>query len=223
AAARQAAARAATGDAGVAVTSKGEHAGPDRPDRARSSRGGPDARREEGACRRARDRRGTQQTGPAAGQATGGILGRGPYPASVATVSWQLQQAPRRQLERRVENRYNDGMNRIYHNPNCSTSRKTLALLQEKGVDVEVVEYLKNPPSRDELVELLEKMGMKPRELLRKKGDLYKELDLENPKWTDDQILDFMVRHPVLIERPIVVTDKGARLCRPVEKVLEIL
>nr|PZM94137.1 MAG: arsenate reductase (glutaredoxin) [Pseudomonadota bacterium] len=114
-------------------------------------------------------------------------------------------------------------MNRIYHNPNCSTSRKTLALLQEKGVDVEVVEYLKNPPSRDELVELLEKMGMKPRELLRKKGDLYKELDLENPKWTDDQILDFMVRHPVLIERPIVVTDKGARLCRPVEKVLEIL
>ncbi|MFO7156183.1 MAG: arsenate reductase (glutaredoxin), partial [Pseudomonadota bacterium] len=97
------------------------------------------------------------------------------------------------------------------------------ALLQEKGVDVEVVEYLKNPPSRDELVELLEKMGMKPRELLRKKGDLYKELDLENPKWTDDQILDFMVRHPVLIERPIVVTDKGARLCRPVEKVLEIL
>jgi len=114
-------------------------------------------------------------------------------------------------------------MNRIYHNPNCSTSRKTLALLQEKGVDVEVVEYLKNPPSRDELVELLEKMGMKPRELLRKKGDLYKELDLENPRWTDDQILDFMVRHPVLIERPIVVTDKGARLCRPVEKVLEIL
>jgi len=114
-------------------------------------------------------------------------------------------------------------MNRIYHNPNCSTSRKTLALLREKGVDVEVVEYLKNPPSRDELVELLEKMGMKPRELLRKKGDLYKELDLENPKWTDDQILDFMVRHPVLIERPIVVTDKGARLCRPVEKVLEIL
>lgn len=114
-------------------------------------------------------------------------------------------------------------MNRIYHNPNCSTSRKTLALLQEKGVDVEVIEYLKTPPSREELSSLLEQMGMTPRELLRKKGDLYKELDLANPKWTEDQILDFMVEHPVLIERPIVVTDKGARLGRPVEKVLEIL
>jgi arsenate reductase len=114
-------------------------------------------------------------------------------------------------------------MNRIYHNPNCGTSRKTLALLQEKGVDVEVIEYLRTPPSREELVDLLEQMGMTPRELLRKKGDLYAELDLANPKWTDDQILDFMVEHPILIERPIVVTEKGARLCRPMERVLEIL
>lgn len=114
-------------------------------------------------------------------------------------------------------------MNRIYHNPNCGTSRKTLALLREKGVDVEVIEYLKTPPSREELVDLLEQMGMTPRELLRKKGDLYAELDLANPKWTDDQILDFMVEHPVLIERPIVVTKKGARLGRPVERILEIL
>lgn len=114
-------------------------------------------------------------------------------------------------------------MNRIYHNPKCSTSRKTLALLEEKGVEVQVIEYLKTPPSRDELVALLEQMGMTPRELLRKKGDLYKELDLANPKWTEEQILDFMVEHPVLIERPIVVTEKGARLARPVERVLEIL
>lgn len=114
-------------------------------------------------------------------------------------------------------------MNRIYHNPNCSTSRKTLALLQEKGVEVQVIEYLKDPPSREELAALLEQMGMTPRELLRKKGDLYKELDLANPKWSEDQILDFMIEHPILIERPIVVTAKGARLGRPVERVLEIL
>ncbi len=114
-------------------------------------------------------------------------------------------------------------MNRIYHNPKCSTSRKTLALLEEKGVEVEVIEYLKTPPSREELSELLEKMGMTPRELLRKKGDLYKELDLANPKWSEDEILDFMVEHPVLIERPIVVTEKGVRLARPIERVLEIL
>lgn len=113
-------------------------------------------------------------------------------------------------------------MNRIYHNPKCSTSRKTLALL-EKKVEVEVIEYLKTPPSREELSELLEKMGMTPRELLRKKGDLYKELDLANPKWSEDEILDFMVEHPVLIERPIVVTEKGVRLARPIERVLEIL
>ena len=114
-------------------------------------------------------------------------------------------------------------MNRIYHNPKCSTSRKTLALLEEKGVEVEVIEYLKTPPSREELSELLEKMGMTPRELLRQKGDLYKELDLANPKWSEDEILDFMVEHPVLIERPIVVTEKGVRLARPIERVLEIL
>ncbi|HLV60319.1 MAG TPA: arsenate reductase (glutaredoxin) [Fredinandcohnia sp.] len=114
-------------------------------------------------------------------------------------------------------------MNRIYHNPKCSTSRKALALLEERGVQVEVIEYLKHPPSREELVDLLKQMRMTPRELLRKKGEVYEQLDLANPKWTDDQILDFMVEHPVLIERPIVVTKKGARLGRPVERILEIL
>lgn len=126
-------------------------------------------------------------------------------------------------MEMRGPRRYKRRMNRIYHNPKCSTSRKTLALLEEKGVEVEVIEYLKTPPSREELSELLEKMGMTPRELLRKKGDLYKELDLANPKWSEDEILDFMVEHPVLIERPIVVTEKGVRLARPIERVLEIL
>lgn len=114
-------------------------------------------------------------------------------------------------------------MNKIYHNPNCGTSRKTLGMLQEKGVDVTVIEYLKTPPTRDELVQLLRDMGMAPRELIRKKGDLYQELDLANPKWSDDQLIDFMMEHPILIERPIVVTDKGTRLCRPAEAVLEIL
>lgn len=114
-------------------------------------------------------------------------------------------------------------MNRIYHNPNCGTSRKTLGILQERGVDVQVVEYLKTPPSRDELVALLAAMGMEPRALIRAKGSLYDELGLADPKWTDDQLIDFMVEHPILIERPIVVTGKGTRLCRPAEKVLEIL
>lgn len=114
-------------------------------------------------------------------------------------------------------------MNKIYHNPKCGTSRRTLGMIQDKGVDVTIIEYLKTPPSREELVGLLRDMEMEPRALIRKKGDLYQELDLANPKWTDDELIDFMVEHPILIERPIVVTDKGTRLCRPAETVYEIL
>jgi arsenate reductase len=111
----------------------------------------------------------------------------------------------------------------IYHNPACGTSRNTLAMIREKVGEPEIVEYLKTPPSRQRLVELLAAMKMKPRELVRQKGSLYEELGLADPKWTDDELIDFMIAHPMLIERPIVVTDKGARLCRPAEKVLEIL
>ena len=114
-------------------------------------------------------------------------------------------------------------MNKIYHNPKCGTSRRTLGMIQDKGVDVTIIEYLKTPPSREELVGLLRDMEMEPRALIRKKGDLYQELDLANPKWTDDELIDFMVEHPILIERPIVVTDKGTRLCRPADTGYEIL
>ena len=96
-------------------------------------------------------------------------------------------------------------------------------MIREKVGEPEIVEYLKTPPSRQRLVELLAAMKMKPRELVRQKGSLYEELGLADPKWTDDELIDFMIAHPMLIERPIVVTDKGARLCRPVEKVPEIL
>jgi len=111
----------------------------------------------------------------------------------------------------------------IYHNPACGTSRNTLAMIREKAGEPEIVEYLKTPPSREKLCELLKAMGMKPRELLRQKGTPYNELGLGDPKWSDDRLIDFMAAHPVLIERPIVVTNKGVRLCRPAEKVLEIL
>ncbi len=111
----------------------------------------------------------------------------------------------------------------IYHNPACGTSRNTLAMIREKAGEPEIVEYLKTPPGRERLKELLAAMKMKPRELLRQRGTPYAELGLGDPKWTDDELIGFMAAHPILIERPIVVTDKGARLCRPVEKVLEIL
>jgi arsenate reductase len=111
----------------------------------------------------------------------------------------------------------------IYHNPACGTSRTALALIRQNGIEPEVIEYLKTPPSRERLKELLAAMGIGPRELLRKKGTPYEELGLGDAKWTDDQLIDFMIAHPILIERPIVVTPKGARLCRPTDKVLEIL
>lgn len=111
----------------------------------------------------------------------------------------------------------------IYHNPACGTSRNTLALIRNSGVEPQVVEYLKTPPSRDELKVLLLRLGMTVRELLRQKGTPYEALDLGNPKWSDEQLLDFIGQHPVLIQRPIVVTPLGVRLCRPSEAVLEIL
>ncbi|MCZ8545160.1 arsenate reductase (glutaredoxin) [Mesorhizobium qingshengii] len=111
----------------------------------------------------------------------------------------------------------------IYHNPDCGTSRNTLAIIRQSGEEPEVIEYLKNPPSRERLVELIAAMGMTPRQLLREKGTPYAELNLGDPKWTDDEILDFMLAHPILINRPIVVSPLGVVLARPSEKVLDIL
>ncbi|TIM34027.1 MAG: arsenate reductase (glutaredoxin) [Mesorhizobium sp.] len=111
----------------------------------------------------------------------------------------------------------------IYHNPDCGTSRNTLAIIRQSGEEPEVIEYLKNPPSRERLVELIAAMGMTPRELLREKGTPYAELNLGDPKWTDDEIVDFMLVHPILINRPIVVTPLGTMLARPSEAVLDIL
>ena len=111
----------------------------------------------------------------------------------------------------------------IYHNPDCGTSRNTLAIIRQSGEEPEVIEYLKTPPSRQKLVELIASMGMTPRELLREKGTPYAELGLADPKWSDDEILDFMLAHPILINRPIVVSPLGVVLARPSEKVLDIL
>ena len=111
----------------------------------------------------------------------------------------------------------------IYHNPACGTSRNTLAIIRQSGEEPEVIEYLKTPPSRQTLVELIAAMGMTPREVLREKGTPYAELGLADPKWSDDEILDFMLAHPILINRPIVVSSLGVVLARPSEKVLDIL
>ena len=111
----------------------------------------------------------------------------------------------------------------IYHNPACGTSRNTLAMIRQSGEEPQIVEYLKNPPSRETLIELLDMMGLKPRDILRRRGTPYDELGLDDPKLSDEELLQAMMEHPILIERPIVVSDKGARLCRPSEKVLEIL
>ena len=111
----------------------------------------------------------------------------------------------------------------IYHNPACGTSRNTLEMIRLSGEEPVVVEYLKTPPSRERLVELIGKMGISPRQLLRKKGTPYEELGLEDAGLSDDQLIDAMMAHPILINRPIVETDKGTRLCRPSETVLEIL
>ena len=111
----------------------------------------------------------------------------------------------------------------IFHNPACGTSRNTLALIRNSGEEPRVVEYLKTPPGKETLLELLAAMKMQPRALLREKGTPYAELGLADPKWTDEQLVDFMLAHPILINRPIVVTPLGTRLCRPSEEVLDIL
>ena len=111
----------------------------------------------------------------------------------------------------------------IFHNPMCGTSRKTLEILRDEGCDVWIHEYLKQPPSRDELVRLYRRAGIRPREGLRAKEPLAQELKLNRADVTDDEVLDAMVAHPILIERPIVETPKGVRLCRPQDKVREIL
>jgi arsenate reductase len=111
----------------------------------------------------------------------------------------------------------------IYHNPACGTSRNTLALIRNSGAEPEVIEYLKTPPTKAKLQELLKAMGIGARELLREKGTPYAELGLADAQWSDDQLLDFVVQHPILMNRPVVVTPLGAKLCRPSEAVLDIL
>jgi arsenate reductase len=111
----------------------------------------------------------------------------------------------------------------IYHNPACGTSRNVLTMIRESGAEPVIVEYLKHPPTRARLIELLRKMKISARELLRKRGTPYDELGLADPKWSEDELIGFMLAHPILIERPIVETEKGARLCRPAERAREIL
>ena len=111
----------------------------------------------------------------------------------------------------------------IYHNPACGTSRNTLALIRNSGAEPEVVEYLKTPLNAAQLQKLIDTMGLKAHDLLRQKGTPYAELDLGNLKWTDAELIDFMVAHPILMNRPVVVTPLGAKLCRPSEVVLDLL
>jgi len=111
----------------------------------------------------------------------------------------------------------------IYHNPACGTSRNVLGLIRNADIEPTVIEYLKTPPSRAELVDLIQRMGITVRDLLRRKGTPYDELGLDDPKWTDDQLIDLMLQHPILINRPIVVTPLGVKLSRPSETVLDIL
>lgn len=111
----------------------------------------------------------------------------------------------------------------IYHNPACGTSRNTLALIRNSGVEPQVIEYLKTPLSKAQLQTLLTTLGIGARDLLRQKGPLFEELQLADPSWSDDALLDFMAEHPILMNRPIVLTPLGARLCRPSEVVLDIL
>jgi arsenate reductase len=111
----------------------------------------------------------------------------------------------------------------IYHNPDCGTSRNTLAMIRQSGTEPTVIEYLKQPPTRAGLIELIAAMGISVRSLLREKGTPYDELGLGDLKWTDDELINLMLTHPILINRPIVVTPKGVKLCRPSEAVLDIL
>ena len=111
----------------------------------------------------------------------------------------------------------------IWHNPKCSTSKKVLEMIRAKGIEPKVIDYQQTPPSAAEIKEALKAMGMKPRDLLRRKNTPYDELKLDNPKLTDAQLVAAMAEHPLLIERPVVHTKKGTRLCRPVERLQEIL
>ncbi|MGA7070953.1 arsenate reductase (glutaredoxin) [Bradyrhizobium sp.] len=111
----------------------------------------------------------------------------------------------------------------IYHNPSCGTSRNTLAMIRQSGEEPEIIEYLKTPPDRARLLELIGALGISVRGLLREKGTPYAELGLADPKWSDDELLDFMQAYPILINRPIVVTARGTKLCRPAEAVLDLL
>lgn len=111
----------------------------------------------------------------------------------------------------------------IYHNPSCGTSRNTLAMIRQSGEEPAVIEYLDNPPSRSELIDLIARMNIAPRELLRQKGTPFEQFGLADDKWSDDQLIDFMMQYPILINRPIVVTPLGVALCRPSERVLTIL
>lgn len=111
----------------------------------------------------------------------------------------------------------------IYHNPNCGTSRKVLGLLREAGTEPKIVEYLKTPPTRAELVGLLRRMDMTPRQILRRKGTPYDALGLDDPAKSDDDLIDAILAHPILLERPIVITSKGAGVCRPAENVQALL
>ncbi len=111
----------------------------------------------------------------------------------------------------------------IYHNPNCGTSRNVLALIRNSGEEPRIIEYLKTPPTRNELLDLIDRMGISGRALLRQKGTPYADLKLEDPALSDDQLIDAMMAHPILINRPIVVTPTGVKLCRPSQAVLEIL
>jgi arsenate reductase len=111
----------------------------------------------------------------------------------------------------------------IYHNPACGTSRNTLAMIRKSGEDPIILEYLKSPPTREQLLELIRAMGIAPRALLREKGTPFVELGLQDTKWSDEELIDFMMEHQILINRPIVVTPRGVRLCRPSEVVLDIL
>lgn len=111
----------------------------------------------------------------------------------------------------------------IYHNPNCGTSQNVLAMIRQSGVEPEIIEYLTTPPSRAKLLELIKAMGISERDLLREKGTPYRELGLDNPGLTDDQLIDQMMAYPILINRPIVVTPKGVKLCRPSETVIPLL
>jgi arsenate reductase (glutaredoxin) len=111
----------------------------------------------------------------------------------------------------------------IYHNPKCGTSRNTLEMIRNAGIEPQVIEYLQTPPDRQTLATLLRDAGLTPRELMRSKEAIYIELKLDESQWADDQLIDFMVANPILINRPIVVTPRGTRLCRPSELVLELL